>query len=275
MRQSLCALSFLLAVPASADEVFLKSGGRISGILIEQTATRVVLQTGPGTVTLPRTSIDHVVQQQSALQTYAERAARLHPTDKDGWLDLALWAKDQGLETRARETFARVLSLDPANALAQAGLGKIWMNNRWLSEDEAHQARGDVPFEGHWVSPLEREDQIRERAERRADERARRESDARVAEAEVRARAVEAEARRAEADSTYGGIPYGWGGGGYIGGGYVGGGYVNGRGSRPPHTSSGRRAGHAGPAAPPAAAAPVSPDAGRSNRATESSRRQD
>jgi len=268
MRRRLCTALLLLAVPAGADEVYLKSGGRISGILMEQTATRVVLQTGPGTVSLPRTSIDHIVQQQSALQAYTERAAKLHPTDKEGWLDLALWAKDQGLETQARETFARVLALDPGNALAQAGLGRIWMNNRWLSEAEARQARGDVLFEGHWVSPSEREDMIRERSERRADERARRESEARVAEAEARTRALEAETRRAEADSASGGVPYGWGGGGGF---IVGGG--NGLGRHPRARTS---SGHRPPTPPPPAPVVVPPtrDTGsQPNRGGEGSQR--
>jgi hypothetical protein len=266
MRQAVWAALFLLAVPVSADEVFLKSGGRISGIVVEQSATRIVLQTGPGTVALPRTSVDHVVQQQSALQIFDERAARLHPSDREGLLDLALWARDQGLETRARETFLRLLSIDPGNALALAGVGRVWMNNRWLTEEEAHIARGDVRFEGSWMSREEREDRIREQSERRADDRARRESDARVAEADARAREAEAAARRAEADSS-GGIPYGW----VAGGGYLGGGYVNGRAAgRPPHTSTGHRS------SPPSAAVtppPASRDTGHSSRTEAPPRR--
>ncbi len=266
MRQPLCATLLLVAVPASADEVFLKSGGRLSGVLIEQSATRVVLQTGPGRVTLLRASIDRVVQKQSALQTHAERAALLQPTDRDGWLELALAAKDQRLETQAREAFLRVLVLDPGNALAQAGIGKIWMNNRWLSEEEAHRARGDVLFEGSWVSPEEREDRIRDQSERRAEERARRESAARVAEAEARAREADAAARRAEADSLSGGIPYGWGA---FGGGYVNGGYVNGRyTSRHPGATTGHR-GAPARQEPAPAPLPASRDTGRSHRATE------
>lgn len=265
MRQPLCAALLLVAVPASADEVFLKSGGRLSGILIEQTATRLVLQTGPGTVTLPRASVERVVQKQSVLQTHGQRAALLHPTDTNGWLDLALWAKDQGLETQAREAFSRVLALDPGNAMAQAGIGKIWLNNRWLSEEDAQRARGNVLFEGSWVTPEEREDRIRERSERRAEERSRRESDARVAEAEARARAADAEARRAEADSM-GGIPYGWvAGGGYYVNGY-GNGYGNGRyPGQHPRTASGNRPGSA---AHPHSPAPLPPirDTGRSGR---------
>ena len=44
-----------------ADEVLLKGGGRVSGVVVDRTATAVVIETGPGRVTLPLTRVEKIV----------------------------------------------------------------------------------------------------------------------------------------------------------------------------------------------------------------------
>lgn len=195
---------------AHAEQVLLKNGGRISGILVERSATHVVLQIGPGQVKLPLASVERVVLGRSALAVFAERAERLASSDKSGWLELGLWARDAGLDTQARECFERVLALDPQNPIAQASLGNVLLNGRWLSQEQAYRARGYVRFEGSWMLPEERDEFLRDRAARREEARARAEAEARIQEAEARARAAEAAAREAEAAASYG-IPVGYG----------------------------------------------------------------
>jgi hypothetical protein len=219
---SAVAVALLAGSPAVADQLILKNGNRISGILVERQATRVVIDVGPGRLAIPMASVDKIVTGASPLSKFAERAARLSPQDREGWLDLALWARDAGLETQAQECFARVLALDPQNALAQAGVGNVLLNGRWLTPDEAQRARGYVRFEGAWMTPEERDERQRESDVRRELERAR--AAERVAEAEARARAAEERAAEAEYSSglplwyaQYGGYGYGYGGyGGYL-----------------------------------------------------------
>lgn len=198
---------------AAADQLVLKNGGRITGILIERSATRVVMEVGPGHVAFPISSVDRIIEGRSPLAAYAERAARLGPQDREGWLELALWAKDAGLDTQAHDCFARVLALDPQSALAQAALGNVLLNGRWLTPDEAHRARGYVRFEGSWLLPEEREDIQRERELRREEARERA-AEARRAEAEAAARAAEAAQAAAAANASYG-LPLGYAAYGY------------------------------------------------------------
>jgi hypothetical protein len=222
------ALTLLLLLPSllTADEVFFKGGGRLQGVVVEQDAKTVVVEMGPGRVTVPRSRVQRIVSGSVALTTYRERASRLAATDTAGWLELALWARERDLTTQAQEAFERVVTLDPANAVAQRALGRESVGGHWLSRDEAMRARGLVEFEGRWVSREEREAALEERATEQAAnseaelaERRQAEAEARIREAEARAREAEARARAAEAEAEAtksGGIPLplvGWGGG--------------------------------------------------------------
>ena len=211
---SLLVMALGIPAPALAEQVILKNGGRISGILVERSASHVLMQIGPGQVKIPLANVERVVEGRSALATFSERAERLQPMDREGWLDLGSWARDAGLATQARQCFERVLALDPENAIAQAGVGNVLLNGRWLNPDEAYRARGYVRFEGSWMLPEERDERVRDRVERGEVARARAEAQARIAEAEARARAAEAHARQAEAAGSSG-IPLGYGYGYY------------------------------------------------------------
>jgi hypothetical protein len=205
------------AAPAAADEVFLRGGGRVTGVIVERTKDAVVLETAPGRVTLPMRRIEKIVESRSALKGFRDRAAALAPRDVDGWAALARWAAERDLLTQAREAWQTVLAAEPSHPEANAALGRVELEGSWVSEAEAYRARGYVEFEGRWVTPPEHEALVRERAADDASARERREADLRVREAEARAREAEARAREAEAvPAEDGGIPlwWGWGGGG-------------------------------------------------------------
>ncbi len=199
-RAALLCLA-LTATTALADEVLLRGGGKITGTIVQRSESAVVVEVGPGWVTVPMSRVERIQEGRSLLAQYRERAGGLASDDAGGWLELALWARDAGLPTRAREAFEKVLALDPGNVVAHQALGHVALDDRWVSADEAYRARGFVPFEGTWVTPSERESLLRERAEAATAERLRLEGEARVREAEARAREAEARARAAEAEA--------------------------------------------------------------------------
>jgi hypothetical protein len=206
LRAAVSLLSLAVAAPALADDVYLVNGRRLSGRVVERTADRVVIVVGPGRIALPASQIDRIVSGESALQRFEERAARLASSDLEGWLSLGIWARDQGLGTQARMAFERVVAADPANPIANAGLGRVPYEGRWMSEEERYRAQGLVQHGSRWVTVHERELELRERAAEAESRRIQAEADARVREAEARARAAEAEARAAE--RAYGPGPY-------------------------------------------------------------------
>jgi len=211
----------LAAAAATPDEIFLRNGGHVSGVVVERTRDAIVVETGPGRVTLSMALVQKVVEGRSALEAYHERAAALDPGDVEGWGLLAGWAAERDMLTQSREAWQRVLAADPSHPQANAALGRVEVDGTWMGEAEAYRTRGYVSFEGRWVTPAEHEALVRERAAEEASERETREAGLRVREAEARAREAEARAREAEtaAQPVDGGIPYGWGWGG--GGGLV------------------------------------------------------
>ncbi len=211
-KPSAAWLVLLLPIVVGADEVTLRGGGKVRGVIVESTLESIVVETGPGRVTIPRSRVASVRESASDLATYYERAASLEPGDVGGWTALARWAAERGLGTQSQEAYRRVADLDPGHPEANRALGRVEMGGRWVTEDEANRAKGLVPFEGGWVTPAEREAIQQERSADSAAVRTAREAEARAREADARAREAEARARAAESDayrnqSGYGGIP--------------------------------------------------------------------
>lgn len=200
---------------ASADEVYLKSGGKLSGKVVSRSATTIEVEVGAGKIGVPVASVLRVEEGRSPLQEYEERAGRLEAKDAEGWVALGDWATAQGLGTQAREAYHRALSASPGDPRANAALGHVQVDGRWVSEEEGYKAKGYVFFGGEWVTPaeqarLQQEDAAdqQRRHERAQAQAAAREAEARAAEAEAKAREAEAQAEEASE-----GLPlwYGWG----------------------------------------------------------------
>jgi hypothetical protein len=211
---SLLALSPSLA---HADSVFLKSGGEVKGEIVEQRADAVVLEVGPGRITVPMKNVVRIVSSTTDLGLYHARAAALASRDVPGWLSLAAWARKHDLATQARDAYEHVLAVDPTNADAHLALGNVRLGDRWVSGAEANRARGLVEFEGTWMTPEERQLRFEERAAAAQERVAMREGEARAREAEARAReasaradAAEADARQVGTEQASDGIPFPW-----------------------------------------------------------------
>lgn len=213
----LLVTSSLLDV-AVADEVYLKGGGQISGRIVSRSATTIEVDVGAGRIGVPASSVVRIEEGRSALQEFEERAASLSAGDVEGWLALGEWASAHGLSSQAREAYNRVLSVSPGEPRANAALGNVQMNGRWMSEDESYRARGYVWYEGDWITAAEHQSIERERAaeaERDKQRRQAEQAESRAREAEAKAAEAEAKAREAEAQQASDGLPlwYGWGAG--------------------------------------------------------------
>jgi tetratricopeptide (TPR) repeat protein len=205
-------LLLVAAGAASADQVVLKGGGTLSGVLVQQTPEAVTIEVALGRVTLPASRVERIIAGDSALGEYRSRALGLQEGDTFGWLSLGLWARDHGLHAQAREAFQRVLARDPGNAVAHEAMGNVRLGERWVSPEESYRAQGLVYYEGQWMTREDRDFVSREReasARVEAADRARVEAEARAREAEARAEEAAAQARQAaEYDSS--GFPYDW-----------------------------------------------------------------
>jgi hypothetical protein len=157
MQKSAVLLALLSCVAASADEVYLKGGGRVSGRIVQRTATSVEIDVGAGTVKVAAKQVERIVEGRSALDVYYERAGALDAKDREGWAALGRWASDQGLSAQSREAYHRVLAVDPTDPEANQALGNVRVNGQWMTEEAGNRARGYVQFEGEWMTPAERQ----------------------------------------------------------------------------------------------------------------------
>ena len=79
MSRTLLLPLLLIAVSASADDVYLKGAGKVSGRIVSQTETSIQVDVGAGTITVPMSRVDRIESGRTALDEYAERAARIGP----------------------------------------------------------------------------------------------------------------------------------------------------------------------------------------------------
>lgn len=118
-----------IVLPLRADEVFLKNGRVLDGTVVERTDTQVVIDVAAGRLSLPLTMIERVESSISEVSEYQQRASALASDDVAGWLRLGFWAKDERLDTKSRDAFAKVFVSDPGNILAREVLGVLGSND--------------------------------------------------------------------------------------------------------------------------------------------------
>ncbi len=211
-------LLLLLLVPGLlvADVVYLKGGGRFSGRILEQTAEKVVIDFGDGTIGLPMEEVEEIVRGPSPLDEFEARASKLGPQDASGWRSLAQWASMRGLSAQSRAAYKKVLAVAPDDKEAREALGFVQVDGRWLTEEESYRARGFVRYDGEWMTPAEvqlaQSDAAREQARDEADRRA---SDAQFAASMDRLQKQEDEKRAREEADRMRNNPVYWGGFGY------------------------------------------------------------
>ena len=196
--------------------MYLKGGGRFSGRILEQTAEKVVIDFGDGTIGLPMEEVEEIVRGTSPLDEFEARASKLGPQDASGWRSLAQWASMRGLSAQSRAAYKKVLAVAPDDKEAREALGFVQVDGRWLTEEESYRARGFVRYDGEWMTPAEvqlaQSDAAREQARDEADRRA---SDAQFAASMDRLQKQEDEKRAREEADRMRNNPVYWGGFGY------------------------------------------------------------
>jgi hypothetical protein len=179
----------------SADDVFLKNGRKFEGVIAETTDTQVRIRMQGGVVSLPKSQVLRVESKDSDLSGYLRRKEVLRRSADaraQDWLELARWAKAQGLEQGAREAALVAAELEPKlEGLATLLRGYKYnfdeQLGRWISYEESMRKRGFVFTQGVWIS----REELAERA------RLQRETEVQVAQMREAARADRA-ARQTE-----------------------------------------------------------------------------
>jgi hypothetical protein len=192
---SFLLLGLLIGGAVSADDVYLTNGRKFEGVIAETTDTHIRIRMQGGVLSLPKSQVLRVDEKDSDLSGYLQRKETLRrsaDTSARDWLELARWARTQGLEQGTREAALAAAELDPK----LEGLAPILRSfrytfdeqlGRWVSYEDSMRRRGFVFLSGVWVS----REELAERDRLREQEIARRRADAEAARAERTARQTE------------------------------------------------------------------------------------
>lgn len=157
------AVLCLAAPPALADDVHLTNGRAFYGVVAQVQGEKVAIRLPDGIIRLPLSHVARIERAETRLEEYVERRHALtgRRAPAADWIELALWARDQGFNTAYREAARRAADLDPQAAglkPVMRDLGWIYddVTDRWLDETVAMQRRGLVRYDGAWVTPAER-----------------------------------------------------------------------------------------------------------------------
>src|SRR5687767_14506968 len=160
----------------SADDVFLKNGRKFEGVIAETTDTQVRIRMQGGVVSLPKSQVLRVESKDSDLSGYLRRKEALRRSadaSAQDWLELARWAKTQGLEQGAREAALTAAELNPKlEGVATLLRGYKYTFDeaagRWISYEESMRKRGFVFTQGAWISREEMAERARLQREHEA-----------------------------------------------------------------------------------------------------------
>jgi hypothetical protein len=212
----------LAAGPVLADDIYLRGGGRITGQIVEQTDDSVTVDIGGGTISARMSTVVKIDKNNSPLQEYRERAAKIPAGDAEAWRELARWATGYALSSQVREAYREVVAILPDDEEANTALGMVQVNGKWITEEENYRAQGYVQFEGKWMTPAEEQSILAERQAQR--EQAEADSQANAAkvqqiEAQQQAEKQRQEEERNQLDANnntyynYNTVTWGWGAG--------------------------------------------------------------
>ena len=168
----------LVAVPALADDVYLRGGGQITGQILEQTDESVTVDIGGGTITAKMSTVVKIDKNASPLQEYRARAAKIPAGDAEAWRELARWANGYSLSSQAREAYREVVAILPNDEEANTALGMVQLDGKWVTQEESYRARGYVQFEGEWMTPAEQQSIVADRQAQQARAEADRQANA-------------------------------------------------------------------------------------------------
>ncbi len=139
------------AASVRADVYYLKDGGKIEG-KGEDLGDRIRIHVPLGAVTVLKSEILRVVRKKSILDLYQDELVQAART-ADGRYQLALWCESAGLHRQVRKHLREVLAIDPNHSEARKRLGYRSVGNRWMTDDEWHEWKGDIRFRGSWMPP--------------------------------------------------------------------------------------------------------------------------
>ena len=197
-------LTLFLPGASRSDEVILANGKSYEDVIAIEAGGEVTIRFAYGEITLPASQVTEIRKAESSVELYLARRDALRnapaPSAED-WLDLARWARVNGIDHGVREAALVAASLEPRlpglpELLRPFGFVLDEEIGRWIPFEEFMARRGMVRFDGEWITEEEKDARVAEARRRLAAH------ERRVAAARERAAAAERAARSAPVRET-------------------------------------------------------------------------
>jgi hypothetical protein len=148
---------FAASIPV-LDEITLKSGGKLEGIVTED-GERITVETVAGVISFQRADVVSIDRtKKSKLQMYYEKYNSIKESkNSDDFYQLAKWVKENGLGRFHKELLERTVEIDSNHEFARRQLGYEFYKGRWHTREEIMLDKGFVLFDGKWMTESERE----------------------------------------------------------------------------------------------------------------------
>jgi len=143
---------FLLAVSATADDVYLRDGKVLKGKVVDE-GNRYTVVDRDFKYAVPKQSVERIDKKESFMDVYEERLAQLPEDDAEAIFEFGQWLETNEWKSRAQRVFEVVLELDPDHRGARRALGYKLYEGEWVSPDELNKRKGLVQFDdGRWYT---------------------------------------------------------------------------------------------------------------------------
>jgi hypothetical protein len=146
----------LLSVVALADDLRLKDGRVLSGIVVKED-DRYTVADRDRKHAVKASEVDRVDKKRCFMDEYAERLEAVSKTDAEALYDFGRWLEENAWGSRARVVFEQVIAIDPDHKGARGALGHKLYEGEWLTPEQINKRDGLVEFEGRWFTPHELE----------------------------------------------------------------------------------------------------------------------
>ncbi len=142
---SLCASSAL------ADEIHLKNGKVISGLVVDEGARYTVVDRDRK-FAIKKSLVKKVAESNCFMSKYQARLDKLPVDDAEAIFEFGRWLDQNDWSSRAKLAYREVLDLDPDHRGARRALSYSMYEGEWVSPDELNRKKGLVEFAGGWYT---------------------------------------------------------------------------------------------------------------------------
>jgi len=144
-------LIILCASSALADEVHLKNGKVLTGLVADEGARYSVVDRDRK-FAVKKSRVKRVVKKPGFMSEYQKRLDALPADDAEAIFEFGRWLDGNDWASRARLAYREVLDLDPEHRAARRALGYSMYEGEWVSPEELNRRKGLVEFAGGWYT---------------------------------------------------------------------------------------------------------------------------